>query len=260
MEKIASFKIDHLRLPPGIYVSRKDVYNNEIITTLDIRICRPNFDEPLSPEVSHTIEHFGTMYFRNDPAIKDDVVYFGPMGCLTGFYFILHRDLSPGTPEYTDIVSRILSMFKYIVDFRGNLIDLGFDPASCGNYKLNDIDGARTTAANFLVINETFGALKFVYPTAENSPELCISSKINGEDATTRAADYAKTHAKVPVIDYVDKVEVKIKEEPNKKETSYSEEAEKYISEFNALKPKKREIKEKKKKKEVTKVISNELF
>jgi ABC-type Fe2+-enterobactin transport system substrate-binding protein len=99
-----------------------------------------------------------------------------------------------------------------------------------------------------------------VYPTVENSPELCISSKINGEDATTRAADYAKTHAKVPVIDYVDKVEVKIKEEPKKKETSYSEEAEKYISEFNALKPKKREIKEKKKKKEVTKVISNELF
>lgn len=148
-------------------------------------------------------------------------------------------------------------MFKYIVDYKGSLIDLGFEPASCGNYKLNDIEGAKTAAANFLVINETFGALKFVYPTAENSPELCISSKINGEDATTRAADYAKTHAKVPVIDYADKVEVKIKEELKRVASS---ESDKYISEFNALKPKKREFKEKKKNKEVSKIISNELF
>jgi S-ribosylhomocysteine lyase len=264
MEKIASFKVDHLRLTPGIYVSRKDIYAGEVITTLDIRMCRPNFDDPLTPEVSHTIEHFGATYFRNDPDIKNDVVYFGPMGCLTGFYFILHRDLTPGTPEYTDIVSRILSMMQFIVNFRGILIDLGFDPGSCGNYSLNDMDGARTAAANFLVLNDTLGSLKFIYPTEENSPELCISSKIGGTNATTRAADYAKYHAQEPVIDYTDKVEVKYKKKEPVQETQEEtlSESDKYISEFNSLKPKKRPVvsKEKKKKKEEPKVISNTLF
>ena len=264
MEKIASFKVDHLRLTPGIYVSRKDIYYGEVITTLDIRMCRPNFDEPLTPEVSHTIEHFGATYFRNDPDIKDDVVYFGPMGCLTGFYFILHRDITPGTPEYTEIVSKILSMMQFIINFKGSLIDLGFDPGSCGNYNLNDIESARTAAANFLVLNDTLGSLKFIYPTEENSPELCISSKIGGTDATTRAADYAKYHAKEPVINYTDKVEVKYKEKEPVQETKEEtqSESDKYISEFNSLKPKKRPVvfKEKKKKKEEPKVISNTLF
>ena len=186
------------------------------------------------------------------------------MGCLTGFYLILHRDLTPETPEYTGIVSRILSMMQFIVNFRGSLIDFGFDPGSCGNYKLNDMDGARTAAANFLVLNDTLGTLKFIYPTEENSPELCISSKICGTDATTRAADYAKYHAKKPDIDYSDKVEVKYKEKELTQETKEETQSEfdKYISEFNSLKPKKRQIvsKEKKKKKEEPKVISNELF
>lgn len=231
MDKIASFKVDHMRLVPGIYMSRKDVYNSEVITTLDIRMCRPNFDSPLRPEVSHTIEHFGAMYFRNDSELSRDVVYFGPMGCLTGMYLVLHRDLTPINAEYMSIVSKILSMFKFICDYKGSLVDLGFDPASCGNYSFNDLEGAKMAAANFLVLNDTLGALKFIYPDVENSPEICTSSKIGGDDKLNRLADVAKMTARFPEIDYEDKVEVKIPQEIKEPKG----EAEKYVNEFVAL-------------------------
>lgn len=231
MEKIASFKVDYMRLIPGIYVSRKDVYGSEVITTLDIRLCRPNFDSPLSAEVSHTIEHFGALYFRNDSELSRDIVYFGPMGCLTGMYLVLHKDLTPLNTEYMSIVSKILSMFKFICDYKGSLIDLGFDPASCGNYSFNDLEGAKIAAANFLVLNDTLGALKFIYPDAENSPEICTSTKISGDDKLNRLADVAKMTARLPEIDYEDKVDVKLPQEIKEPQG----EAEKYVNEFVAL-------------------------
>ena len=94
MEKITSFTIDHLRLLPGLYVSRKDAVGCEIITTFDLRICRPNYEPVMNTAEIHTIEHLAATYLRNEPYWKDRVLYFGPMGCRTGFYLLLSGDLS----------------------------------------------------------------------------------------------------------------------------------------------------------------------
>jgi S-ribosylhomocysteine lyase len=204
MEKIANFTVDHMRLVPGIYVSRVDNINGTEVTTYDIRLKRPNFEDAMSPEVSHTIEHFGAMYLRNHPQHKDNIIGWFPMGCLTGFYLIYKGRL----PKEA-IAELILSMMKFIVDYKGNLPSMGFDPVSCGNYKLNDLFMAQTTAANFLVLNDTFDTLKFEYPTAENSPEIMISSKINGEDEFKRATREAQRVSRPVKANYEEVVSLK---------------------------------------------------
>ena len=110
MENIASFKVDHMRLVPGIYVSRVDDVNGTEVTTYDIRLKRPNFEDAMTPEVSHTIEHFGAMYLRNHPQHKDNIIGWFPMGCLTGFYLVYK-----GRLEKEAIAELILSMMKFIV-------------------------------------------------------------------------------------------------------------------------------------------------
>ena len=204
MEKIASFTVDHMRLVPGIYVSRVDNINGTEVTTYDIRLKRPNFEDAMSPEVSHTIEHFGAIYLRNHPQHKDNIIGWFPMGCLTGFYLVYKGRL----PKEA-IAELILSMMKFIVDYKGNLPSMGFDPVSCGNYKLNDLFMAQTTAANFLVLNDTFDTLKFEYPTAENSPEIMISSKINGEDEFKRATREAQRVSRPIKANYEEVVSLK---------------------------------------------------
>ena len=204
MEKIPSFKVDHMRLVPGIYVSRVDDINGSPVTTYDIRVKRPNFEEPMTPEIAHTIEHFGAMYLRNHPQFKNNIIGWFPMGCLTGFCLVYD-----GRPETSVIAELVLSMMKFIVEYRGNLASMGFDPESCGNYRLNDLNGAQTLAANFLVLNDTFGLLKFVYPTAENAPEIAISSKINGEDEFARAIRNAHNIARHINVNYDDKVKLR---------------------------------------------------
>lgn len=92
MEKIASFTIDHLKLLPGVYVSRKDKVGQQVITTFDIRMTRPNFEPVLNTAEVHTIEHLGATFLRNDSEFKDKTIYFGPMGCRTGFYMVLAGD------------------------------------------------------------------------------------------------------------------------------------------------------------------------
>ena len=92
MEKITSFTIDHLKLLPGLYVSRKDHAGDSVITTFDIRMTRPNYEPVMNTAEIHTIEHLGATYLRNHPTMKDHVLYFGPMGCRTGFYLLLTGD------------------------------------------------------------------------------------------------------------------------------------------------------------------------
>ena len=94
MEKITSFTIDHIRLQPGLYVSRKDAVGSETVTTFDLRLTSPNEEPVMNTAEVHTIEHLAATFLRNDPAWKDRVLYFGPMGCRTGFYLLLSGDLS----------------------------------------------------------------------------------------------------------------------------------------------------------------------
>lgn len=127
MKKIASFTIDHLKLLPGIYVSRKDKVGEEIITTFDIRMTRPNFEPVINTAEIHTIEHLGATFLRNDSEFKDKTIYFGPMGCRTGFYMVLAGDYSS-----KDVVDLVTRMFIFMKDFEGDVP--GACARDCGNY------------------------------------------------------------------------------------------------------------------------------
>ncbi len=127
MEKITSFTIDHLRLLPGVYVSRKDHAGDTVVTTFDIRMTRPNYEPVMNTAEVHTIEHLGATFLRNHPVFKDRVLYFGPMGCRTGFYLLLTGDY-----EAKDIVPLMTEMFRFIRDYEGEVP--GAAAKDCGNY------------------------------------------------------------------------------------------------------------------------------
>ncbi len=127
MEKIASFTVNHLKLLPGIYVSRKDRVGEQIVTTFDIRMTRPNEEPVMNTAEVHTIEHLGATFLRNEEQVKDRVIYFGPMGCRTGFYLILAGDYLS-----RDIVSLMREMFCFIRDYEGEIP--GAAARDCGNY------------------------------------------------------------------------------------------------------------------------------
>ena len=127
MKKIASFTIDHIKLKPGIYVSRKDHVGKEVITTFDLRMTSPNEEPVMNTAEVHTIEHLGATFLRNHPVYKDKTVYFGPMGCRTGFYLLLAGDYTS-----QDIVELVKEMFAFIRDFKGEVP--GASPKDCGNY------------------------------------------------------------------------------------------------------------------------------
>ena len=179
MEKIESFKINHKKLVPGIYISRKDRINNEVITTIDIRVKRPNFEDCMHPSVAHTIEHLGATYFRNLSGWKDDIIYFGPMGCLTGFYLVLAGDYEPSTSKYMKVVDMIMGMFQFVCNYKGKIP--GATPVECGNYKMMDMDGAVNVAANMLVLKETFDSLMYAYPNEMNSQGISTSISLHKE-------------------------------------------------------------------------------
>ena len=126
MEKIASFTIDHIKLQPGIYVSRKDQIGQEVVTTFDLRMTSPNEEPVMNTAEVHTIEHLGATYLRNKEEIRDKVIYFGPMGCRTGFYLLLAGDYAS-----KDIVALVTEMFEFIRDYRGEVP--GASPKDCGN-------------------------------------------------------------------------------------------------------------------------------
>ncbi len=142
MEKIASFTVNHLTLLPGIYVSRKDHIGAETVTTFDIRMTRPNFEPVMNTAEVHTIEHLGATFLRNHKEYADKTVYFGPMGCRTGFYLILAGDY-----ESKDIVDLLKELFVFMKDFRDEVP--GAAPRDCGNYLDMNLSMANYLAKKF---------------------------------------------------------------------------------------------------------------
>ena len=143
MNKIPSFTINHERLLRGIYVSRKDQIGTETVTTFDIRMKEPNREPALHIGALHTIEHLAATYLRNDPEWRDRIVYWGPMGCLTGNYLLLRGDLAS-----EDIVELMRRTFRFIADFEDEIP--GAAPRDCGNYLLHALPMARYEARRFL--------------------------------------------------------------------------------------------------------------
>lgn len=143
MEKIASFTIDHNKLQPGVYVSRKDKVGTEVITTFDLRMTSPNEEPVMNTAEVHTMEHLGATFLRNDPQWKERVIYFGPMGCRTGFYMVLAGDLSS-----KDVVDLVTRMYKFMAEFEGEVP--GASPKDCGNYLDMNLNMAKYLAKKYL--------------------------------------------------------------------------------------------------------------
>ena len=158
MEKITSFTIDHTRLLPGIYVSRKDNVNGNVITTFDLRVTRPNFEPVMNTAEIHTIEHLAATYLRNHKEYKDKTIYFGPMGCRTGFYLLLAGDY-----ESKDIVGLMVDMFEFISEFDDEVP--GASAKDCGNYLDMNLPMARYVAKKYLedVLND-ISEERLIYP------------------------------------------------------------------------------------------------
>ena len=143
MEKIASFTVNHLTLEPGLYVSRKDRMGAETVTTFDLRMTAPNREPVMNTAEIHTIEHLGATYLRNHPDWKDRTVYFGPMGCRTGFYLLLAGDLEP-----RDVEELVQAMFRFIRDYEGPVP--GAAARDCGNYLDMNLPMAKLLAGRYL--------------------------------------------------------------------------------------------------------------
>lgn len=158
MEKIPSFTIDHSRLLRGIYVSRKDRVGGETVTTFDIRMKEPNREPVVHPGALHTIEHLAATYLRNDAEWKDKIIYWGPMGCLTGNYLVMKGDLTS-----RDIVELMRRTFRFIAGYEGDIP--GASPRDCGNYLLHDLPMARWEARRFLTeVLDNISEANLTYP------------------------------------------------------------------------------------------------
>ena len=143
MEKIASFTIDHIKLKPGVYVSRKDVVGDQIITTFDLRMTSPNDEPVMNTAEVHTIEHLGATFLRNHKEFGTKTIYFGPMGCRTGFYLLLAGDY-----ESKEIVQLITEMYTCIRDFHEEVP--GASAKDCGNYLDMNLGMANWLAKRYL--------------------------------------------------------------------------------------------------------------
>ena len=157
MNKIPSFSINHLALLPGIYVSRKDRVGGETVTTFDLRMTQPNAEPVMNTAEVHTIEHLGATFLRNDPQWGSRVLYFGPMGCRTGFYLLLAGDLTS-----REVLPLVLRMTEFIRDFDGPIP--GAAPRDCGNYLDQNLPMARYQAARYLEVLQHITEDRLVYP------------------------------------------------------------------------------------------------
>ncbi len=144
MKLIASFQVDHTKIRPGIYVSRRDEFRGGFITTFDVRMKSPNIEPVIHPNAMHTIEHVVATYLRNSP-FQEHVVYWGPMGCLTGFYFLTCTDHKIQPREVAPLLREA---FQYMADYEGKVP--GATPVNCGNYLLHDLPMAKFEATQFL--------------------------------------------------------------------------------------------------------------
>ena len=143
MKKITSFTIDHIRLHPGLYVSRKDMAGDTVITTFDIRMTSPNDEPVMNTAEVHTIEHLGATFLRNHEAFSDKVLYFGPMGCRTGFYLVVF-----GEVDAHEVVPLVTRLFEFICVFEGEIP--GAAPEECGNYLDQNLPSAQWWARRYL--------------------------------------------------------------------------------------------------------------
>ena len=157
MNKIPSFTINHEKLLPGIYVSRKDEIGSDTVTTFDIRMKAPNREPVLHAGALHTIEHLAATYLRNDEEWKDRIVYWGPMGCLTGNYLLVKGDY-----ESKDLVELMKRTFRFVASFEGEIP--GAAPKDCGNWLLPALPMARWEAARYLETLENIKEENLVYP------------------------------------------------------------------------------------------------
>ena len=157
MEKIASFTIDHIRLQPGLYVSRKDVAGTQVITTFDLRLTSPNEEPVMNTAEIHTIEHLAATFLRNDPQWKEKILYFGPMGCRTGFYLLIIGDYSS-----KEILPLVRECFRFVADYVGDVP--GASAVDCGNYLDMNLPMAKFVAEKYLNLLENIDDSRLIYP------------------------------------------------------------------------------------------------
>ena len=158
MERIASFQVDHVRLNRGLYVSRIDEINGNYLTSFDIRMKLPNREPVINIAELHTMEHLGATFLRNHPIWKEQIVYFGPMGCRTGFYLILKGKL-----ESMDIVELMKELYKFMAEFKGDIP--GATAIECGNYLDQNLPMANYEAKKYLEETlENLGEENLNYP------------------------------------------------------------------------------------------------
>ena len=157
MEKITSFTIDHLKLQPGLYVSRKDKVGEETVTTFDLRLTSPNEEPVMNTAEVHTIEHLAATYLRSQPQWKTKVLYFGPMGCRTGFYLLLAGDYTS-----REVLPLVLDCFRFIRDYRGEVP--GASPKDCGNYLDMNRNMANFWGRRYAALLENITPDRLIYP------------------------------------------------------------------------------------------------
>ena len=157
MEKIASFTVDHIKLQPGLYVSRKDRVGAETVTTFDLRVTSPNEEPVMNTAEIHTIEHLAATYLRNEPQWKDRVLYFGPMGCRTGFYLMLGGDY---TSE--DVLLLVKACFDFVAAFEGEVP--GASAKDCGNYLDMNLPMAKYWGKQYAALLENIDQSRLTYP------------------------------------------------------------------------------------------------
>jgi S-ribosylhomocysteine lyase len=145
MEKIASFTVDHTRLKPGVFISRIDRFGETVLTTFDLRFKEPNREPVIDVPVMHTLEHLGATFLRSHAALGECMVYFGPMGCRTGFYLIL-----AGLYQSSDLLPVLYEMLDWIQSFEGDIP--GAAPAECGNWRDHNLDMTKYEAARYSTI------------------------------------------------------------------------------------------------------------
>lgn len=157
MKKITSFTIDHIRLKPGLYVSRIDKVGTEDVTTFDLRLTSPNEEPVMNTGEIHAMEHLAATYLRNDPVWGEKILYFGPMGCRTGFYLLV-----AGLYNSSDILELVCNCFRFIADFSGDIP--GASPKDCGNYLDMDLAFAKERAQCYSTFLKNAGQDRLVYP------------------------------------------------------------------------------------------------
>ena len=157
MEKITSFTIDHIKLQPGLYVSRKDKVGAETVTTFDLRFVSPNEEPVMNTAEMHTMEHLAATYLRNEPNWKEKVLYFGPMGCRTGFYLLLAGDYNS-----REVLPLVKECFRFVEGFTGEVP--GASAKDCGNYLDMNLPMANYWGKKYADLLDTAGDDRFVYP------------------------------------------------------------------------------------------------